>query len=228
MDLINSVKADYTNRETKLKFVFDKYKNILKGKILDVGADELYLKKFLPEGTYYVGVGFGTHPDLIKMDLEKDEFYFEDKAFDIVLCLDVLEHIENIHEIFDNLCRVSNEWVIISLPNPWATLMNCLQYNQYKPGRNTKFYGLPLEREDDRHKWFFSSSEAKAFVAHRANKNGFKIFDLYTINAGFDGLPKDPELAQKHKEARKLLFRNDLDFTDLYEETSWWVLKRKS
>ena len=38
-----------------------------------------------------------------------------------------------------------------------------------------KFYGLPLEKPDDRHKWFFSFSEAFDFVNYNGNRNGFEM-----------------------------------------------------
>ncbi len=98
------------------------------------------------------------------VDLERDKLPFPDNSFDCVLCLDVLEHIENIHEIFDELCRVTCRYVIVSLPNPWADFYNMLRFGDYDVDRPLKFYGLPLEPPEDRHKWFFSNEEAEKFI----------------------------------------------------------------
>lgn len=49
----------YTDRETKQKWVSEKYKPILKGKILDVGADEGYIQKYLPHDVIYTGIDLG-------------------------------------------------------------------------------------------------------------------------------------------------------------------------
>jgi hypothetical protein len=221
----------YVDRETKQRYVYEKYQQILQGSILDVGADELYLKKHLAAGTKYVGIGLGDNPELQQVDLEKEKIPFGDNEFDTVLCLDVLEHIENIHEIFDELCRVSKEWVIISLPNPYSSLMGCLQNGQYKPGRNTKYYGLPLDREPDRHKWFFSATEAKDFVKYRAQKNNMEVYDIYADGEGTDGLGTQQSKEEKEwvdavRKAREVLFRKDLNFADLYEGTQWFVLRK--
>ncbi len=222
----------FTNRSTKAKFVYEKYKQILHGKILDVGADQCSLKTHLGKNVEYKGIGLGNNPDLQIFDLEKEKISFPDNSFDCVLCLDVLEHLENIHEIFDELCRVSKRWVIVSLPNPWSGFMTFLQTQKYDRDRNIKFYGLPKEREFDRHKWFFSSSEAKDFVKYRAKKNSMGIIDLYVENSNNSGLfvPsnwRQKRLLSKIINARSLLFRNDVHFPDLYEGTSWWVLKKK-
>lgn len=223
----------YTDRETKARFVYEKYRPILTGRILDVGADQCFLKRHLPEDVEYVGIGFGDNPDIAKVDLEKESIPFSENSFDCVLCLDVLEHLENIHEMFDELCRVTRKWAIISLPNPWAVFMTCLQTGKYEADRNMKFYGLTKEREPDRHKWFFSSSEAKEFVKYRALKNNMEVYDLY-VEGGErrDGLFAPKSFVQRRKvrriiEARKLLFRTDLHFPDIYEGTQWYVLRKR-
>lgn len=223
----------YTDRETKAQYVWLKYNTILEGRILDVGADQCFLKRHLPVDVEYMGIGLGDSPDIAKVDLEKERIPYPDNSFDCVLCLDVLEHIENIHEVFDELCRVSKKWVIISLPNPWAVFMSCLQYQKYKPDRNMKFYGLTGEPEPDRHKWFFSSSEAREFVKYRALKNNMEVFDFYIEGReGNNGLGNARGLRRrialrKIRKARKLLFRSDLRFPDLYEGTQWYVLKKQ-
>jgi hypothetical protein len=223
----------YTDRETKAEFVWLKYNSILTGRILDVGADQCFLKRHLPEDVEYVGIGLGDSPDIVKVDLEKEKIPYPDNSFDCVLCLDVLEHLDNIHETFDELCRVSKKWVIISLPNPWAVFMSCLQHGKYQPDRSMKFYGLRCEPEPDRHKWFFSSSEAKEFVEYRASKNKMELYDLYIEGGeGNDGLGSAIGFRQrmalrKIRKARKLLFRSDLCFPDLYEGTQWYVLKKQ-
>lgn len=220
----------YSDRKSKQQFVYRKYKNFLKESILDVGADEMYLKEFLSPDIKYTGIGLGKNPDLIKIDLEKEKIPFPDSYFYCVLCLDVLEHIENIHEVFDDLCRVSKKYVIISLPNPWSDFIYSIMFEPYRKDKPLKFYGLPLEREDDRHKWFFSSKEARSFVEYRANKNNFKVINYFNENQGNKGLPKSlwkriilaPILIPLYK----LFFRSDLDLTEIFESTGWWVLEK--
>lgn len=102
----------YTDRETKAKYVRLKYQAILKGCILDVGADACYLKQYLKDVSY-LGIGLGDKVDQ-QVDLEKGPLPFKDNTFDCVLSLDVLEHIDNIYQVFDELCRVSKKYLIIS------------------------------------------------------------------------------------------------------------------
>lgn len=42
---------------------------------------------------------------------------FEDSSFDVVTCVDVLEHVENYHSFLDELLRVSQKGVFVSTPN---------------------------------------------------------------------------------------------------------------
>lgn len=50
---------------------------------------------------------------------------YEDEAFDLVLCLEVLEHLEHPHLALAELARVSREHVVVSTPwEPWFRLGN--------------------------------------------------------------------------------------------------------
>lgn len=146
---------NYTSREDKMFYVYKKYKSILDGKkIIDIGADRGYLRQHLPDTSSYTNIGFG--PDILKeWNLENIPYPFKDKQFDTVLCLDVLEHLENIHAAFDECLRLAKEYVIISLPNAYQDFWNFLKNGKYM-GRSSdmKFYGLPQERPEDRHRWF--------------------------------------------------------------------------
>jgi len=215
---------NYIDRETKAKYVWLKYKPILENSsILDVGADECYLKEYLPSGATYLGIGLGGNPDQ-QINLEKEKIPFDEDSFDTVLCLDVLEHVENIHDVFDELCRVSRHYVIISLPNAWADFYAMLRFREYKPGQATKFYGLPLEIPADRHKWFFSAKEAENFVQYRAEKNDMNILQL-DYHSIYEETGNRLEKIFRNL-ARKLLFRQDLIPDDLYLGTLWIILEK--
>lgn len=167
----------YTNRKSKAEYIYRKYKAVLSGKILDVGADDCYLKEHLSDGASYWGIGLGGNPDQT-VDLEKEGLPFPDRNYDCVLCCDVLEHLENIHEVFDELCRVSLRYVIISLPNPWASFYRFVRYGNYKADVTMKYYCLPVDKPSDRHKWFFGYQEAVRFIQYRAQKNDFSILQM--------------------------------------------------
>lgn len=209
----------YTDRQTKSKYVWLKYQPILHGRrILDVGADECYLRQHVDEQASYWGIGLGGHPDQ-QVDLEQGELPFPENSFDCVLCLDVLEHLEHIHQVFDELCRVARRHVIISLPNPLAIVYHRLSFGDYKPGQFTKFYGLPLEPPEDRHRWFFCYEEAEKFILYRAGLNGMRVVHMEPEGLG-------GERRWWRRLARIALLRRDLNLKNLYAGPLWAVLEK--
>lgn len=173
----------YVNREDKAKYVWLKYRPILTGKILDVGADECHLKRYLPPSVHYWGIGLGGNPDQ-QVDLESEGLPFPDNSFDCVLCLDVLEHLNNAHTIFDEVCRVTRHYAIISLPNAWAGIINFLRFGDWESEQHLKYYGLPAEIPVDRHKWFFSFVEAENFVRHRSKMRRMQVLQIDEHRSG--------------------------------------------
>lgn len=213
----------YTDRATKARYVWLKYQSLLAGRILDVGADACHLKEHLTPEADYCGIGLGDRVDRV-VDLEKELIPFPDCSFDCVLCLDVLEHVDNIHAVFDDVCRVSRKFAVISLPNAWLDFYNMLRSGDYRPGQPMKFYGLPIESPPDRHKWFFSADEAKSFVVHRAAKNNMRIVQMeheaWDVEGyGWKGLVRTW--------ARNFLLRPTLRVENLYAGTLWAVLEKE-
>lgn len=215
---------NYSGRETKLEYVFDKYHSILKNSILDVGADECHLKKYLPSGTKYIGVGLGGSPD-IEVNLETEKLPFEDNSFHCVMCLDVLEHLDNTHAMFDELCRVTSDYVIISLPNPYSNFIASLFGSKKNRKQSFKYYGLPSEPMFDRHKWFFSCLEAERYICERAAKNNMDVIQI-------DNYGEKGALSIKGKVFRAFLnivsrFLS-VEAKELYYKTTWAVLKKRA
>lgn len=213
----------YKDRKSKAFYVWDKYKNILYGKILDVGADQCYLKKYCRKEDQYIGIGLGKKVDKI-VNLEKEKIPFNKNSFDCVLCLDVLEHLDNIHEVFNELCRVTDKYLIISLPNPFSSFREYLQNGDYKAFQHLKFYGLPVEKPEDRHKWFFATDEGIRFIEHKVKENNMKM-----IQMDFEGIPK-PHFSIK-KTIIKLLFPDlakIINNDTLTTGTLWVVLKKNN
>ena len=216
-------KYSYGDRKTKARYVFLKYGSILAGKVLDVGADKCYLKEHLGQEVSYTGIGLGDAVDR-RVDLEKEKVPFPDNSFDCVLCNDVLEHLDNIHEVFDELCRLTRRWLILSLPNPWGCFYSMLRTGYYSEGLPMKFYSLPAEPPEDRHKWFFSTEEAEKFILHRASKSGMNVVqtDVESIASegkGIKGLLR--------RLAFNILVSDKVDKKNLYTGTLWAVLEKE-
>ncbi len=223
MELMFSTDYKFIDRKTKAKYVWLKYQNILNGRILDVGADECYLKEYLVEDASYTGIGIGGNPN-VRIDLEKEKIPFKDNTFDCVLCNDVLEHVDNIHDVFDELCRVTRKWVVLTLPSPWQDFYSMLRNGYYAEDRPMKFYNLPLEPPEDRHKWFFSTEEAKKFIEYRADKNGMDIVQADIQGVGSEGLGWRGYLRRL---AVRILFTNSVNIRNLYTGTLWAVLEKQ-
>lgn len=205
----------YHDREGRAKFIADRFSEFLKGKILDVGCWEKDLQKFLPAGAAYVGVDIAGKPD-IKLDLEKEKLPFADGEFDCVVCSDVLEHLDNLHEVYAELMRVSGKFVIISLPNNWLTLKNIL----LKKDGKLKFYGLPAEKPADRHKWFFNLREAENFVSQNSSRLGYEVVTREAYINSTGSFVKDT----LKKTLR--LFLGEKRYNNLFATALWVVLEK--
>lgn len=208
----------YTSRKNKPEYVWRKYGQILQGRILDVGADECGLRDLLPAGTEYNGIGLGDAVDM-EIDLDTQKLPYEENSFDVVLCLDVLEHLDNIHEVFDELCQITRKYLIISLPNPWIAFTSMLRSGHYKHTElPMKFYNLPVDPPVDRHKWFYGIHEAERFLEERGRKNGMQILQLDR---------EDPDLTLKRRlyiAILKILVHKDVHVESLWHGTVWAVL----
>ena len=170
----------YVCRDTKARYVAEKYREILGGSVLDVGCDAMRLKSLVARPEKYVGVDFKEPADRI-VDLDRQELPFAERSFDTVIATDVLEHLERIHDVFDALCRISARHVLISLPAPINSLLQDIAAGapmEAEGARATgwkKYYGLPVDRPGDRHRWFFGFEDAERFVRIRGGRNGFSM-----------------------------------------------------
>lgn len=209
----------YNSREQRAEFLVKRFNRYIINSVLDVGCSNKYLQKYISNEIKYIGVDISGTPDF-KVDLEKDKLsMFKDKNFHVTISIDVLEHLDNIHEIFDELCRVSQKYVIISLPNVIAQF----KVSMITGKNDSKFYGLPVDKPLDRHKWFFNYEQALNFIKNRAIKNNFKLKEFFTI-------PLIPNCL-KHQILfffYKLYYRNRIGFCNLFCNSIWALLERIS
>jgi SAM-dependent methyltransferase len=164
----------YTDRSGKARYIADKYRAILGGSVLDVGCDQKQLAQHLPRNAVYTGLDLCPPAD-ITLNLDRHDLPMADRTFDAVIAADVLEHLDRLHGVFDELCRVSREHVIISLPNPLRNLL--LEIARGSEGR-LKYYGLPVDPPRDRHRWFFGAEEAAHFLRERGKRNGMEVVQM--------------------------------------------------
>ena len=138
--------------------------------MLGVGCDRRYLAAFI-KGKY-LGIDITGQPDLV-VNLEHG-LPFRDRSFDIIIAFDVFEHLDNIHYVFDELCYVAKQYVIVGLPNMYEWHFRLMFLLDRKLSGK---YGLPCDPPVDRHRWLFGLNEARGFVKQRAAKNGFAVVE---------------------------------------------------
>ena len=202
---------NFPSREDRSRFVATRFAEYLNESVLDVGCFEAPLRNLLNLKSY-IGIDIAGKPD-IKLNLENiDRLPFEDDSFMSVLCIDVLEHLDNLHFIFDELIRVSKRFIIISLPNCWSDARRPISRGK---GR-FKHYGLPLCKPVDRHKWFFSLTEAKEFIVYKATELNLHIRDMFVTEKPRVGIIRL---------LRKIRYPGDR-YQNRYSGTLWTVLEK--
>jgi SAM-dependent methyltransferase len=166
----------FDTRQDRPRFLSRRYGAVLGGRVLDVGCDRAVLRPFCRPGDY-VGIDLSPEAD-VRQDLMADaRLPFAERAFDAVVCTDVLEHLENLHALFDELVRVTRAHLLVSLPNNWNSARRRLQRGKGAIAH----YGLPLEKPPDRHRWFFSFCEAEEFLRGQAARHGLEIVELRAL-----------------------------------------------
>lgn len=215
---LNNTSHYFKNRKEKARYVFNTYQALLRGKVLDVGADKGHLHSYLKGKKVYQTIGLENYHHL-KVNLEQHLPIKTNRA-DCVLCLDVLEHIENIHQLFDELCRITNKYLIISLPNSWMDFLVALKRGYWDEKRPLKYYNLPYRPPKDRHRWFYNITEAEAFIKFKAKQNKMKI-----LRQDYFGL-REPK-----KTLTQIFFRilaKKIPLINFTVQSLWTVLEKKN
>jgi len=110
-------------------YLQDRFPNLT---ILGVDIDFRFLGTACTGRAYFVGADARALP-------------FSEETFDLVLCLEVLEHLEKPREALAELARVSRGLVLLSVPHqPFFSLANLLR------GKNLTCGG---DDPDHRHRW---------------------------------------------------------------------------
>jgi len=89
-------------------------------KLLDVGAAEGYLKTLLPKNIKYYSLDIMGKPDY-KHNLDDFPIPIRNNQFDIIVCLETLEHTSYPHRIMKELLRISKPEALffLSMPNEY-------------------------------------------------------------------------------------------------------------
>lgn len=91
--------------------------------VLDIGAREGGLRKYLPDGVNYQGIDITPEfaSDAVLTRDISEGIPFADASYDFVFCIEVLEHVPNPFAAFGEVNRVLRDGgvLIVSVPNPY-------------------------------------------------------------------------------------------------------------
>ncbi len=112
--------------------------------VLDIGARDGGLKRFLPSGVAYQGIDIAPEfagPDVLIRDISQG-IPFPDGSYDFVFCIEVLEHVPNPFGTLSEFHRVLKPGgvLILSVPNPYH--FKEIIWNLFRiPDRQGHLYG---------------------------------------------------------------------------------------
>lgn len=194
----HSFHSNWKNRQQRSNFLleFCVKKNV--GSILNLGSGgERAL--LTPSTTRQIDVDFQGDVD-IEIDLDKEcQLPFINSEFEMVCAMDVLEHLENLHFVFEEMVRCSSKYILISLPNSAAEIPviarnpKILSNNSEWQGYYSKYYGLPIEKQLDRHRHWMYPQDIIRFFEYQAKR--FNLQPEYVL----------PDVNFKQKVLRKLI-----------------------
>lgn len=142
--------------------------------LIDLGCRTRDLLPLLDKCDEYIGTDYESSENVVACDLE-GALPFEDNSFDIVCCLDVLEHLENVHGAISEIKRVAKTAAIISLPNiaHWTFRLRFLTKG-YLSGKYI-FHDTPVI---DRHRWVTNYSDSKIFITNNFGVENVEFFNV--------------------------------------------------
>jgi len=152
------------------QFVARKLGKVNNQVILDIGCRDQVFKKSLLGNFEYIGVDYdkeNENTEFINHNLEQG-LPKQIGKIDIINAMDVLEHVENIHDIFNECLKKSEQKVAIALPN--------MAYYKFRlaflfSGEISGKYIFHSKKVVDRHKWFTTYYNNINFVKTNTPKN---------------------------------------------------------
>lgn len=141
-----------------LKNIREFSKQVSGNKLLEVGSGEGFVLSAILEKQNFQATALDPNESalmLLKQRLPQvetrngyvEKLPFDDNSFDIVVCCEVLEHLEDPKKALQELKRVGKEYFILSVPNePWFSMANFLR------GKNLSRWGCDSEHIQ---KWSF-------------------------------------------------------------------------
>jgi len=133
--------------------------------LLDVGCRDGSLVDRLPPSTAYFGADlFQNERGNVAFlgDIQKMEV---GRKFEYVLALDILEHVDDLHGLFDRLVGMMESRLMVSLPNCYDLKS---RFNFVFKGALGGKYRLKADPSLDRHRWVVGDAEIISFFESKA------------------------------------------------------------
>jgi hypothetical protein len=142
--------------------------------VLDVGCRKGELREHV-NGVEYAGCDLFPAPhvryagDVTTVDVPE--------RFDCVTALDILEHTDAPHAVFDKLIGIARHLFVVTLPNCYSLSVKWKFLVHDRMGGKYNFGPTPTT---DRHRWVMSVPEIHAFYQHKAAQHGcaLEVIDL--------------------------------------------------
>jgi SAM-dependent methyltransferase len=172
MSALHVIRVSGGSPVDKAQGIVAAFPGIWQGLVLDVGCRQRELQQALDRHPIrYVGLDLYPPADIVA-DLGEG-IPLPDSDADVVVALDVLEHVDGIYAAFAELCRVARSHIVIALPNASQLRFRWRLFRGELDGK----YGLPEEAPADRHRWLFSFNDARRFCRHRAELAGWCVIE---------------------------------------------------
>jgi len=140
-------------------------------KLIDVGASEKYLSQLIPKNINYHSLDYCGEHDYI-FNLDDGKLPIKDNSYDIVVCLETLEHTFYPHRIMKELLRIAKPGALffLSMPN---------EYNFYC--RLNFFLGRKTEVQET-----FRTTEDHLHIHNPRVEDIIRFFSQYVHPIKFD------------------------------------------
>lgn len=159
----------------KIKLYTEKYSNQQKS-VIDLGARDQILLKFLPANWKYTGVDKFTPNLNLNIDVEEN-FKDINNKYDFVIALDIIEHLNNPIKFFENCKKICKRLIILNIPN---AAYYQFRFNLLFTGELTEKFHFSGKFEQDRHRWFTTFYNTKKFLRNlKTDGYDLKIEKIY-------------------------------------------------
>jgi 2-polyprenyl-3-methyl-5-hydroxy-6-metoxy-1,4-benzoquinol methylase len=145
--------------------------------VLDVGCREAQLANYLSAGISYSGADLVEgHSGKVKYVGDVSKMSISER-FDIVVALDILEHLESPSATFDRMVGWSKRHLLVSFPNTYDLKS---RWRFILGGPLGGKYTFQEQEHLDRHRWLMNRAEIIDFYGAKAKKHklSLEVIDL--------------------------------------------------